>query len=267
MFTIKPVEKIQALDLVFKNHYSKVMPKLTEHYLGCYNGEKIVGIITLGWGVQPLNTIKRLFPSLVTKDYYEIGKMCMLEDMPKNSESQMLSATLKWIKENTNVKLLYTWADGVLGKPGYVYQAANFLYGEYIWTDLYISNTGEKVHPRTSQGLTEKKGAQVGRRPTVEFLKENNWKHYKGKQFRYAYFTCNKKTKKHLLKESTVTWSLNYPKHKDLEWKIKNLDTLQWEETDHIDYNMNSTNNNNKTVIRNERKVKQLDNCKRFFKL
>ena len=33
------------------------------------------------------------------------------------------------------LKYLFTWADGLVGKAGYVYQAFNFLYGGYIWTD------------------------------------------------------------------------------------------------------------------------------------
>ena len=138
---VKPINKLDAIELIFDFHYSKIMPKLTEHYLGGFIDEQLVGVITLGWGVRPLHTIKILFPSLSTSDYYEIGKMCMREDMPKNSESIFLSRTIEWIKQNTNCKVLFTWADGILGKPGYVYQAANFMYGGFIWTDLYITDT------------------------------------------------------------------------------------------------------------------------------
>ena len=41
----------------------------------------------------------------------------------------------------------------------------------------------------------------------------------KGKQFRYI-LPMNKKMRK-FLKHSTVDWNLNYPKDKDLVWKIK----------------------------------------------
>src|SRR5512145_188145 len=126
MIKIKPVEQIIALDLILNNHYSKIMPKLTKYFLGGYIGDKLVGIMTLGWGTRPVHTIKKLFPSLTTKDYFEIGKMCMLEEMPKNTESQFLSAVIRWIKaKEPSVNILFTWADGILGKPGYVYQSAN----------------------------------------------------------------------------------------------------------------------------------------------
>ena len=64
-----------------------------------------------------MGTIKKMFPTLTTQDYYEIGKMCMDDAMPRNSETQMMSATIRWMKQNTpSVKYLYTWADGIVGK-------------------------------------------------------------------------------------------------------------------------------------------------------
>ncbi len=54
---------------------------------------------------------------------------------------------------NPEVKFLYTLADGIMGKCGYVYQAANFYYGGEYWTDSYMSSKGEKVHPRTTRQL------------------------------------------------------------------------------------------------------------------
>jgi len=58
-----------------------------------------------------------MFPSLDTKDYLEIGRMCMKDEMPRNSESQMLSQLVKWMKKNLpEIKVLFTWADGMVGK-------------------------------------------------------------------------------------------------------------------------------------------------------
>lgn len=255
------------MDFIFKFHYSKVMPKLTKHILGFYHDDKLIGVITLGWGVQPLKTINKLFPSLTSKDYLEIGKMCFDDKMGKNTESQSLSKMFEWVKNNTNVKLIFTWADGCLGKCGYVYQSANMLYGEYIFTDFYLTNSGEKVHPRTSQGLADKGDKKCGHRPTKEYMIKNGWGHYKGKQFRYIYFTCDKKTKKKLLKESTITWNINYPKQNDLQWQKQDLDTGKWEIVKEIGYNKNVTTIANKTAINNKNKVVTYNKAKEFFDL
>jgi hypothetical protein len=157
MIEMKLVDWRVATLFVQGRHYSPVMPKLTKKWLGAYQDNELVGVLTLGWGTNPMGTIKKMFPELTTGDYYEIGKMCMDDEMPRNSESQMISATMKWMKENTpERKYLYTWADGIVGKPGYVYQAANFLYGGFIWSDVYVSETGEKVHFRTIQRKMKK---------------------------------------------------------------------------------------------------------------
>jgi len=129
MREIRQITKEELLPLLLKYHYSVAMPRHTKYYLGYFIDNRLVGGLTLGWGTQPLKTIQKFFPDLDTKDYFEIGKMAMLDEMPRNSESEMLSMIMKWIKKNLSIKYLFTWADGIEGKPGYVYQAANFYYG------------------------------------------------------------------------------------------------------------------------------------------
>jgi len=257
-FVIKEINKFDAVEFVQEYHYSKVMPKLTKHYLGIFNDGALVGVLTLGWGTQPLQTIKKLFPNCQTKDYYEIGKMCMHPDMPRNSESQMLSAVIKWMKNNLpTVKYLYTWADGIVGKPGYVYQAANFYYGGFIWTDVYIGPDGEKIHPRTAKGLCIENGKRLGRDRvfwlTFDFMQDKGIKRIKGKQFRYI-MPLTKEIRNRLNKDSTVNWNTNYPKHSDLLWK-EMTGIGQYTETTMIpQFDLGVVNLNRKNVFSNARK-------------
>lgn len=222
-YEIKELNKDDALEMVKKYHYSNTLPKLNKHYMGFYLEDQLVGVVTLGWGTRPLHTIRALFPSLESKDYYEIGRMCMTEEMPKNSESQMLSQLVKYIKANfPEIKVLFTWADGIMGKAGYVYQASNFLYADFIWTDIYMKD-GVKIHPRQTKQFFSKgeDDKRLSTRPTLEQMNKFNISHYKGKQFKYLLFTCDKQTQKKLISECTVNLSRNYPKEKDLEWKVK----------------------------------------------
>lgn len=221
-FIIKEIDKYTAAELVQKYHYSKVMPRLTKFYLGVFDDERLVGVLTLGWGTQPLATIRKLFPTLTTKDYYEIGKMCMLPEMPQNSESQMLSSIIKWMKINLPERLfLYTWADGIVGKVGYVYQSANFYYGGYIWTDIYIGPDGEKIHPRTSKNLCAENAIFSNKDKifwlTRDFMKMKGITRIRGKQFRYI-MPLSKKAR-NMIDKSKVKWTIEHPKKCDLEWK------------------------------------------------
>ena len=258
---LKQIDKITAAEFIADRHYSAVMPSLTKYFLGCFVEEELVGVITFGWGTRPKHTIQALFPELVTKDYYEIGKMCMDDSMPKNSESQLLSLSVKWLKENTNIKYLFTWADGIVGKPGYVYQAANFLYGGYSITDTYVTENGEKVHPRTIQGiLPNEDGLKYGHRPNFDQLKELKLSRVKGKQFRYIY-PMSKKDRKYL-KKSTATWNLNHPKHSDLEWKIKLPGETEYTKTQIMPFDLTKELVYNK---KNIGKYRAESNLKQFF--
>lgn len=222
-YEIKEIDKETALKMVQKYHYSNTLPKLNKHFIGFYLDGSLVGVVTLGWGTRPLHTIKKIFPSLETKDYYEIGRMCMTEEMPRNSESQMLSQLVKWIKKNCpDIKVLFTWADGMVGKAGYVYQASNFWYLGYIWTDIYMKD-GVKIHVRQTKQLFKsgEDDKRITVRPTAEQMQQYGIKHYKGKQFKYLYFVCDKRTARALKKECLEPISREYPKEPELQWKEK----------------------------------------------
>lgn len=230
-FNIKEVSKELALDMIQKYHYSNTLPKLNKHFIGFYLNDELVGVVTLGWGTRPKHTIQRIFPSLDTEDYFEIGRMCMTEEMPKNSESQMISQLIKWMKVNLpNIKILFTWADGMVGKPGYVYQASNFIYAGYSGGEMYMKD-GVKIHVRQMKSILIPDGAKDSRitvRPTLEQMRQYNIQHYKGKQYRYIYFLCDKKEKKRLLGECLIDLSLPNPKDDDLSWTMKDLETGKW---------------------------------------
>ena len=220
-YTVLEISKEMALGMVKKYHYSNTLPKLNKHFIGFYINEELVGVVTLGWGTRPLHTIKKIFPSLETKDYYEIGRMCMTEEMPRNSESQMISKLIKWIKINEpDIKILFTWADGIMGKPGYVYQSCNFLYGGYSLTDIYLKD-GIKIHPRQTRALfiKDKNDTRKTIRPTQEQMAEHSIIHIRGKQFKYLTFLCDRRLKKQLLKECLIQLNIDYPKEKDLMWE------------------------------------------------
>ena len=224
-YDILEVNKEVATSFVETFHYSPVMPRLTKHFLGFYLNQELKGILTLGWGTQPLGTIRKLFPTLESKDYFEIGKMAMDEDMPRNSESQMISQAIKWMKVNLpERKFLYTMADGIMGKVGYVYQASNFYFGESFLTQSYMMNNNEKLHPRSARELLKENCKFSNKEKlcwmTKDFMKAKNIKLIEGLMFRYIY-PLSKASKRMMEKESTLNWSKNYPKDCDLKWYDK----------------------------------------------
>lgn len=233
-YQIKEISKEKCLEMVKKYHYSNTLPKLNKYFVGFFLNCELVGVVTLGWGTRPKHTIQRIFPSLDTKDYLEIGRMCMTEEMPRNSESQMLSQLVKWIKQNIpELKVLFTWADGMVGKVGYVYQASNFIYAGYSGGEMYMKD-GVKIHVRQMKSVLVPEGVKDERitvRPTLEQMKRFNIQHFRGKQYRYLLFLCDKKEQKKLLNECLIDLTEPRPKDDDLCWTLKNPDTGKWDKT------------------------------------
>jgi hypothetical protein len=214
-FEIRDVSRDESLAMIRRYHYSDTLPKINRHFLGCFLDGEMVGTITLGLGTRPRHTIQRLFPSLGTDDYYEIGRMCMTDDMPRNSESQMIAAAVRWIRENEpHIKVLFTWADGIMGKPGYVYQACSFLYAGSIESEIYLRD-GVKLHVRGMKPLLVADPRSDPRktvRPTLDQMRALGIEHYKGMQYRYVKFTCGRRERARLMSECRIPIGGGTPK-------------------------------------------------------
>lgn len=257
---IKPINKFDAIEFVQQYHYSKVFPRITKYYLGFYNNSTLIGVLTLGWGTQPLQTIKKIFPNqnLSTSDYYEIGKMCLRPDFnkDKNTGSRLISILINWLKNNTNISFLYTLADGIVGKVGYVYQSSNFLYGGHFWTDVYMGSDGEKIHPRSAKQLLKENAIYLNKEKlywlTSDFCKHKGIKRIRGKMFRYG-FPLNKKFRRMMIDNQ---WNLNYPKDIDLQWK-QQIDKGKYEYIERPDFALDVVNVNSKNVNQGRNKCLQ----------
>jgi len=195
-FYMKEIEAEATIPFIMAYHYSHIMPRISKVYLGIYRKERLLGVVTLGWGTQPLQTIRKIFyqHELVTKDYLEIGKMCFTPEMNGNQYfgSMVLSLLVKWMKKNTDCLFLYTLSDGIMGKPGYVYQAGNFQYIGKFKTSVYRDiETGEKIHPRSAKVLLAENARLdgVAKRHwlTHDYCEYKGIEKIQGFMFRYIY--------------------------------------------------------------------------------
>lgn len=211
------VERItlqEAKAFVRRWHYSKIFPPHCLVNLGLRNADgELTAVGMWGWGVRPKHTIRKLFPSLGVDDYLELNRLCLRDDEPRNSESYFISLCAEWVRANRPaVRLLFSWADGLRGKPGYVYQASSWFYGGFIKTELYVDEHGGPIHPR-------KMITRLGTRCRAEWTRQGFSK-WRGYQFRYVKFLCGHAERKRLLRESSVRWTRVYPKVADCHWWV-----------------------------------------------
>jgi hypothetical protein len=244
MLHIKEIPKQTAISFIHKYHYSKILPRLTKYYLGLFENDTLVGVVTLGWGTQPLQTIKKIFHkhNLISTDYYEIGKMCFSPDKNGNNfGSRAMKELINWTKQNTSVKFIYTMADGIMGRCGFVYQASNFRYLGSFKTDIYMDRTtGEKIHPRSAKSLLEENAKMLNKEKvfwlTSDFCAEREIDRIKGLMFRYVY-PLNKFAR-NILNEYDEYKNLKNPKETDLIFE-RRVGDKKYETISQPKFNMN----------------------------
>lgn len=209
---IAQIDRREAKAFILANHYAGTTPSTVKACLGWFDGDRLVGVGLWGYGVRPAHTIARLFPSLGTANYLELNRLCLLDELPRNSETQFIAAcTAELRRLYPDVKVLFSWADGLRGKPGYVYQAASWLYGGFIKSEFYAAPDGEVLHPRLL----------ITRYGTRAVWRELGLRRVFGYQFRYCKFLCSHGERKRLLAESPFDWGTNYPKRDDLRFWIQ----------------------------------------------
>lgn len=138
-------EKGQADTIIKKHHYShKVTKNSFLSFLVLYKG-KVSGALQLGYGIRP--KIKGDYSCDETREF---DRMWLSDDMPKYSETIVISLLHHFLKEvYPNIKYLISYADTSVGMTGTIYKAANYTLIDKIKADFYILPNGERVHPVT----------------------------------------------------------------------------------------------------------------------
>ena len=106
-------------------HYSKMMPdSVNDVFMGFYDGI-FAGVCTFGMGVGKAQ-YTRLVPDIQNGEYREMNRLWSPDKMPKNTESRLISESLKNLPKQ--VKLILSFADPTQGHMGSIYQATNWYY-------------------------------------------------------------------------------------------------------------------------------------------
>ena len=85
----------------------------------------------------------------VESDVVELRRLCCIDDTPKNTESYFIGHTLRWLKKNTDYKVVVSYADSNYNHTGTIYQATNFEYHGMTANGRVIDFNGKHYHDKT----------------------------------------------------------------------------------------------------------------------
>lgn len=79
----------------------------------------------------------------------ELRRLCCIDDTPKNTESYFIGRTLQWLKKNTDIETIISYADMTYGHEGTIYKASNFKHVGISPPGKVIMHEGRRYHDKT----------------------------------------------------------------------------------------------------------------------
>lgn len=146
-YKVELCERNEIRDFIETWHYSKNINGLISDY--CFkllDGETIIGGMIYG----------RIAMAGVWKKYTEneselteLRRLCCIDDTPKNTESYFIGHTLRWLKKNTDIKRVISYADTTYNHEGTIYKASNFKHCGMTAKGRVIMYQGKRYHDKT----------------------------------------------------------------------------------------------------------------------
>jgi hypothetical protein len=137
----------QVVPFIEKHHYSKNMNGVIADY--CFAAEKdgkMIGAMCLG-RLAMAGQWKKYGKK--QEDVIELRRLVCLDDTARNTESYFIGKVLRWLKKNTKIKVVVSYADPEYGHSGVVYKASNFKLVGQSSAGRVIMFNGKKYHDKT----------------------------------------------------------------------------------------------------------------------
>ena len=146
-FAVKRVKRKEISDFIESNHYSKsINGCIADYCFALYDDDKMIGAMFYG-RMAMRNQWKRFADS--ESKVTELRRLCCIDDTPKNTESFFIGKTLRWLKKNTDLEVVVSYADKEYNHDGIIYKAANFDYLGLKAGAKVIYHNGKKYHDKT----------------------------------------------------------------------------------------------------------------------
>ncbi|MGL4646631.1 MAG: hypothetical protein ACRDAG_01165 [Cetobacterium somerae] len=146
-YKVEICERKDIAKFIEENHYSKNVNGLICDY--CFklsDGEEIIDAMIYGrfamagvWKKYGNNP----------KEVIELRRLCCIDNTPKNTESYFIGYTLRWLKKNTEIKTVISYADNEQGHEGIIYKASNFKKIGESPKGKVIYYEGKRYHDKT----------------------------------------------------------------------------------------------------------------------
>ena len=141
-------DRKQIVAFVEHWHYSKNVNGLTTDY--CFKlldaDGNMIGAMIYG-KIAMANVWKKYVKN--ESELIELKRLCCIDNTLKNTESYFIGHTLRWLKKNTKIKTVISYADTTYSHEGTIYKASNFVHCGMTAKGKVIMHEGKRYHDKT----------------------------------------------------------------------------------------------------------------------
>lgn len=145
-FTVSLRDRAYVQGFIESNHYSRSI-----------NGVKVSNCFSLDRKGEMVGAM--LYGQMATRGQWEpygsseqsvleLRRLVLIDDTPRNSESFFIGRTLRWLKKNSEIEVVVSYADPAHGHEGIVYRAANFKHEGFTAPTKVVMYNGKEYHDR-----------------------------------------------------------------------------------------------------------------------
>lgn len=185
---------------------------MPDNAFNCYAGwyrDRLAGVVVYGNGVNN-QAFSALIPDIEVKDCRELTRLWSPDGMPKNTESKLISESLKLLPEE--IHLIISFADPSHKHSGIIYQASNFLYcGMSSPSKMLKNKQGEIFHIR-SIGSYKRRHPELNGLTNRQIMEKYGWEYVESAGKHRYVFLRGDKWIKNLMFEKIKSKIMSYPK-------------------------------------------------------
>lgn len=146
-FVVEKCPRQEIKDFVEEIHYSHNINGLSCTY--CFkllHRDKLIGASIFG-KIAMAGVWKKYVAS--EKELIELRRLCCIDDTPKNTESFFIGKCIRWLRNNTTIKRVISYADLTYNHTGIIYQATNFKLVGQTTPGRVIMFNNQRYHDKT----------------------------------------------------------------------------------------------------------------------
>ena len=162
-FIIEAVPRKAIQSFVHRWHYSHDTNGVQQtQCFALYSPDKLIGAMI--YAIPSMKSTAAKYNPDNPDKCWELRRLCCIDDTPTNTESYFIGQTLRWIRQNTDIEVIVSYADLEQGHEGVIYKASNFHYLGQSGGGSVLMVDGKKYHARSMNQKEKPYGRELKRR-------------------------------------------------------------------------------------------------------